>query len=192
MSRLELEDKKYELIKNHCLDPESDELSSKDKEILDRWIAASKILDNYPNRRHAAALLMTKFPDISRSTAYTDLNHASKLFNSLQSFDYDWWHQWLLNDISKHIVACREAGDRKNWAAGHANLLKAIGEKPDEFVDPKRHEKKDVYLAIQINNNTIKIDPDKLKNLQPGTYKNLIDALTKDIDTEEAKVIMDT
>jgi hypothetical protein len=188
----ELEDKKYEIIKSHCLDPENSQLSEKDKEIFERWISASKILDNYPNRRHAVALQMTKFPAISRETAYLDMRQAARLFNSLQTFDYDWWHQWLLNDISKQIIACRESGDRKNWAAGHSNLIKALGEKPEEIVDPKRHEKKEVYLAIQINNKTVKIDADKLQNLQPGTYKTLIDALTKDLDIEDAEEIMNT
>lgn len=192
MSKLELEDRKFELIKSHVLDPENSQLSQKDQELLDRWIAASKILDNYPNRRHAAALLMIKFPEITRTTAYADLRQAARLFNTLQSFDYDWWHQWLLNDIAKHIVACRESGDRKNWAAGHANLIKALGEKPEEMVDPKRHEKKDVYLAIQINNQTIKVDGSKLQNLKPGTYKNLIDAMTKEMDIDEAEEIMNT
>lgn len=193
--RASIEDKRFELIKTYCLDPDPEKsaLSDEHKEILDRWISASKVLDRYPVQKRAVALHQAKFPDLSRAQAYNDLKNAMRLFNSMHTFDYDWWHSWLINDIAAHIQACRDAGDRKNWGVAHANLIKALGEKPDIPIDPKLIEKNTFIFQVNINNQVVNIDAEKLMKIPPHLRKELfIDALDAEITDDQAEEIMNS
>jgi hypothetical protein len=165
--RTALEDTKYEMIKAHVLDPDNSPLPQEQKDLLDRVVSASKILDKNPIQKQAVAVHQLKYPNISRSQAYEDLRLAIRLFNTLHTFDYDFWQTWLLNDIVRNIEACRNAKsdkDRRIIAMEHANLMRVIGERPEETVDPKRNEKHQFNLLIQIDNRQIKLDVNSLKD----------------------------
>jgi len=180
MSKKALEDTKYELIKAHILDPENSPLSYEHQQILDRVISVSKILDKNPIQKQAVALHMAKYPHISKTQAYEDLRYAMRVFNSLHTFDYDFWQTWLLQDICENIKNCRNSrtpNDRRIIAMEHANLIKAIGTRPEEIVDPTRNEKHNFYIVIQNNNQNIKIDASKLSDLQPAVLGELNKAL---------------
>lgn len=75
----------YEKIVAYMKDPEADEetLSEKEKEMLDRWIEAFTFMRNYNSMADAAALLMKRFPGLSRSTAYRDCSSALSLFGDI-------------------------------------------------------------------------------------------------------------
>lgn len=176
MSRKALEDTNYEDIKAHILDPDSSPLEPYKQEILERITSASKILDKNPVQKHAVALHQQKYPHISRAQAYEDLRMAVKLFNTLHTFDYDLWRNWLLNDIVKNIEKCRNADtdkDRKIIAMEHANLMKVIGTRPEEPTDPKRNEKHEFYILIQNDNRQIKVDLNNLKDLPESALLEL-------------------
>ena len=176
MSRTALEDTNYELIKAHVLDPDNSPLPEEKKEMLDRITSASKILDKNPVQKHAVALHQQKYPHISRAQAYEDLRLAVRLFNSLFTFDYDLWRNWLLNDIVKNIEKCRNAGtekDRRVIAMEHANLFKVIGPRSEELSDPKRTEKHQFYILIQNDNRQIKLDINDLKDLPTAALQEL-------------------
>ena len=130
MSRTALEETNYELIKAHMIDPDNSPLPEEKKEMLDRVISASKVLDKNPVQKHAVGLHQQKYPHISRAQAYEDLRMAVRLFNTLHTFDYDLWRTWLLNDIVENIRKCRNGEsdkDRRVIAMEHANLIKIIG-----------------------------------------------------------------
>lgn len=197
MSRKALEDTNYELIKAHMLYPEESPLSIEKRELLDRIISASKVLDKNPIQKYAVALHQQKYPDISRSQAYEDLRMAVRLFNSIQTFDYDFWHTWMINDIVRNIQACEKKNDhqhRKIIAMEHANLLKAIGERPDELPDPTRNEKHQFYILVQNNNQEIKIDINKLKDIPITVLEQLNKAIWggQEISETVAEEIMKT
>lgn len=176
MSRTALEETNYEEIKGYILDPENSELSPEKREMLDRVISASKILDKNPIQRHAVALHQQKYPNISRAQAYRDLSMAVRVFNTLHTFDYDFWRTWLLNDIVKNIENARNLESDKGYrviAMEHANLIKAIGERPEELPDPKRNEKHQFYILIQNDNRQIKIDMNNLKDLPAAALQEL-------------------
>lgn len=193
MSRTALEDTKYELIKGYMLNPETSELPEEQRELLDRVISATKVLDKNPIQKQAVALHQQKYPDISRAQAYEDLRLGVRLFNTLHSFDYDLWRTWLLNDIVRNIENCRNAKsdkDRRVIAMEHANLIKAIGEKPQDLPDPKRNEKHQFYILIQNNNQQIKVDLNSLKDLPTAALQELNRAIyggneITDVDVEE-------
>lgn len=73
MSKTALEETKYEQIKAYMLDPDSSPLSQERKEMLDRIVSASKILDKNPVQRHAVNVHRQKYPEISQRQAYEDL-----------------------------------------------------------------------------------------------------------------------
>jgi hypothetical protein len=197
MSRISLEEQSYELIKAHILDPDSSPLSLMQQQQMDRIVSAAKILDKNPNPRNASNLLLAKFPEISYSTAYRDVRMAMRLFNTIHTFDYDFWHTWLINDIVSNIAKCNNDGSpgaRKTIAIEHANLLKAIGEKPTDIEDPKRLEKQSFYILIQNNTSTVKVDVDNLHKLPEATIKeiNRIVFTGKEITEADAEEIFKT
>jgi hypothetical protein len=197
MSRTALEDTNYELIKAHMIDPDNSPLSPEKQEMLDRVISASKVLDKNPVQKHAIGLHQQKYPNISRAQAYEDLRMAVRLFNTLHTFDYDLWRTWLLNDIVENIRKCRNGEsdkDRRVIAMEHANLIKIIGEKPDELPDPKRNEKHQFYILIQNDNRQVKIDINNLKDLPEAALRELNRAIYggNEITETDAEEIMST
>ena len=197
MTKKSLEDNSYELIKAHILDPGSSPLSPEKQLQLDRIIDASKILEKNPLQKHAVALYRAKYPDVGRTQAYEDIRLAVRLFNTLHTFDFDFWHSWIINDIVKNIERCRNLGTAKAFqviASEHANLIKAIGDKPEEIADPRRNEKHAFYILVQNNNTQVKLDINDLHKLPVNTLQELNRALFagKEITDVEAEEILKT
>ena len=190
-----LEDVKYELIKAHCIDPSTSPLTDKDKELFDRTMSMARTLDRQPIQHNAVAIHMSKYKHISRSQAYEDCKLAMRLFNTIHNFDYDFWHQWLINDICKLIDRCRKSDDPKAWrvwALAQANLKNALGEKPAKDIDPKLIQEHTFVMPIQINNQIYNFDMQKFLDLPSELRKKVTDALINDISNVEAEEIMKT
>jgi len=197
MTRKALTDERYEVIKAHIIDPENSPLPDYLKEEMDRLVSMSKVLDKNPTIKHAVAIHRTKFSNISETTAYRDARLARKIYNSFHEFDYDFWLSWIINDITETIKRCRNRNtfqDDRVIAMEHANLLKAIGNRPDELPDPKRNEKHQFYILVNINNQNIKIDLNNLHNLPEDTLHELNRALSggREIDEQGAVEIMNS
>lgn len=207
MARKALEDVQYEKIKSHILYPDNSPLSVEHQRILERIVSAAKLLDKNPIQKNAVSLHMRKFPEIGRTRAYMDVRMAMKLFNTIHEFDFDFWQQWMINNIVENIQRARDMiGSSKAEkqigallrviAMEHANLIKAIGEKPPEVTDPRLNEKHDFYILVQVNNGSssqeIKIDHSKIKDLPPSALTELNKYLFagKDITDVEAEEIM--
>lgn len=197
MTRKALTDERYELIKAHIIDPENSPLPDYLKDEMDRVISMAKVLDKNPTIKHAVSLHRSKYGEISETTAYRDARLARKIYNSLHEFDYDFWINWAINDIVETIKRCRNRNtyqDDRVIAMEHANLLKAIGERPEEMPDPKRNEKHEFYILVNVNNQNIKIDMNNLHKLPKDTLQELNRALSggREIDEQGAVEIMNT
>lgn len=197
MSRAAIEDVNYELIKAHILQPEQSPLSAEHQEILERIVSVAKVLDKNPIQKQAMAIHMAKFPKIGKTQAFNDIRMAMRLFNSLYTFDYDFWQQWLINDIVRNIDRARTNGTPaalKIIAMEHANLIHALGKKPEELEDPRRMEKNNFYIVVQNNNNTVNIDADQLSKLPSNTIAEINRVLFSgsEITDVEAEEIMGT
>lgn len=195
--RKALTDVKYEAIKAHILNPENSPLRDEHKELLDRIVSISKVLDKNPVIKHAVALHRKKFPELGKTQAYEDCRMAMKLYNSMHNFEYDFWLLWLLNDISENIRRCREDDSpaaKKIIAMEHANLIKAIGDRPEEVPDPQRNEKHQFYFVINVNNESIKVDFNNIKKLPVETLNEINHALFggQEITDVEAEEIMNS
>lgn len=197
MSKKALTDHKYELIKAHILDPENSPLPEHLQVEMDRVISMSKLLDKNPTVKHAVALHLSRFPDLSETTAYRDARLARKVYNSLHQFDFDFWQTWIINDIVATIKRCRNRNtfnDDRIIAQEHANLIKAIGERPKELADPHRNEKHQFYIMVNVNNQNIKIDMNNLHKLPEDTLSELNKILMggQEIDEQGAAEIMES
>jgi hypothetical protein len=189
---LSLENIPWQIIKNHLSDPDHIQLSEEHRNMLDRVFSMQRILQRYPQPRTALALHQAKFPDISRRTAYNDLNFARELDNTYHSFDYEFYNNWLISDIFDQIQAAKAKGDMKAWAAGHANLKKAIGERPMVETDPKLLEKH--TFLIQINNMAggIQMNIDEMEKLPAKIRQEIADAVFEEITDEQAEQMINS
>ena len=197
MSKKALLDQHHELIKAHILDPENSPLPEQQKAMLERVVSMSKVLDKNPVAKNAIAVHLSKYPEIGSTTAYNDLVLARRIYNSLHEFDYDFWLNWALGDIIDNIKKCRDgnsSADRKIIAQEHANLIRAIGVRPEEITDPARNEKHQFYIMVNLSNKVIKIDQSNLHKLPEDTLRELNRALISgnEIDEQGAVEIMNS
>ena len=194
MAKKALEDYRYELIKAHFVDPAHSPLPEEEQHLLNRVLSIARVMDRYPIQKNAISVHMQKYKDISRSQAYEDCSLSMRLFNSLHSFDYDYWHRWLIEDIVKNIEACKKLKNDpaalRAWGLAHANLLKAIGERPLKEINPKLVEAHQFLIPIQINNITYNFDLMKFLDLPGDVRKKVADALVSPIDDAQAEEIM--
>jgi hypothetical protein len=165
--------------------------------MFSRILSAARVLDNSPVTKNAVALHMAKYPEIGRSRAYLDISIAKRLFNTIHSFDFDFWQTWLINDIIKNIDRAKtnnEPNAQRVIAMEHANLIKALGKKPDDPNDPRLTEKHEFYILIQQNNQEVKLDFSKLKSLPDATLQELNRILFAgaEITDVQAEEIMNT
>ena len=192
MSKAALEDLNYSAIKAYALNPESATLNPQQMFLYDRLVSMAKIIDKNPLQNQAVALHKAKYSEITYRQASNDYNLAIKLFNTIHQFDFDFWHTWLINDIVRNIERCRvdsTVSAFKVIALEHANLIKAIGEKPPDLEDNRRMEKQAFYFLINYNNTTVKIDVDNLHNLPEATIRELNKAIFTGQEITEAEVL---
>lgn len=205
MPRTALEELHYDKIKAHVLEPEHSPLNDEQKQMLDRVVSVAKVLDKNPVQKHAIALHLKKYPDIGRTRAHMDVKLAIRLFNTLHNFDFDFWQTWLVNDIVANINRVRSqmssaSNDKQLGALSrvvameHANLVRAIGEKPPALNDPRLTEKHEYYILVNNGKENVKIDLNKIQNLPQSTISELNRALFagKEIEDVEAEAIMKT
>lgn len=196
MAKKALEDHRYELIKAHFIDPDNSPLTKTDQDTLNRVLSIARLMDRYPNQKNAVALHMQKYKDIKRSQAYNDCRMAMRLFNTIHNFDYDFWHQWLINDIVRSMEYCKKMKDDPKalrvLAMEHLNLIRALGEKPSKEIDPKLMEQNTFIIPIQINQVSHNFDLMKFLKLPEDLRKKVADALISEISETDAKEIMET
>lgn len=197
MSDIPLTDRPAEMIKAHILDPENSPLPEKYQAMLTRTVSMSKLLDKHPIAKNAIKYHRTLYPEISIDTAYRDLRLARQMFNNYQDFDFDFWLNWSIGDITTNIAKCRDTGlssDRKIIAMEHANLSRIMGKRPDVPVDPLRNAKHEFYIMVNLDGRSAKLDMNTINKLP----RNTIDELNKilfagnEIDDQGAAEIMNS
>jgi hypothetical protein len=192
MKYKKLIDTDYHDIKQAILDPDSSPLSTEQQKILERLASAAKILDRYPVKKSAVKILQAKYNGLSRAQAYRDFEAASRLFNSYHTFDYEFWHTWVINDIALQIQAAKDKGDLMAWNRGHSRLIQAIGSRPNPELDPKLIEKHTFIIQIKDHECTLNINTDILQQIPARLREKLAASLYVEINEDQAKKIMNS
>jgi len=187
-----LEDQNWQAVKRAILDPESSQLPEEQTAMITRIISLARIIDRHPQGKTAITLHMNKYPEISRHTATRDLQCARDLNVTQQSFNYDFWHNWIVNDIVDLIQSAKARGDLRNWSAGQANLIRAIGEKIPDEKDPKLVEKHTFLIQLNHNSKTINIDMKDIDTYSREELKAISDGIYTEITEEDAGEIFKT
>ena len=73
-----LEDQDYETIKSYILEGNESTLPLRQREMLNRWVSASKLLEKNPVTKNAVAILQAKYPGLSRTQAYEDCRKGKR------------------------------------------------------------------------------------------------------------------
>jgi len=76
---------KYDKIIAYMTNPDGElsELTEHEQQTLDRWQEAFTMLRNYKNTPDTVAILMKRFPGLSRATAFRDCRDAVSLFGDI-------------------------------------------------------------------------------------------------------------
>lgn len=181
----------FDRIRNWINNPDSDDLSEKDKEIYVRWDYA---YDQLKTEKPVIVVqrLMKKF-NISQPLAYKDLRECQKLLSPVNRRDTEWIRNFLVEDLILQIKVARESNDKKLWEKANANLIKiyAIEKGEREGIDPETLGNNNYYVVINAGNKIEKIDYNKLTELEPEKKMRLTDFLFPEIEsTVEAEKIM--
>ncbi|KAA6313866.1 hypothetical protein EZS27_035429 [termite gut metagenome] len=186
MSKQALEEKDYELILSHLLDPENSPLPENLQEKLERTLQAARLLDDYPNDSHIINLMLAKYR-ITRTQVRKDISLAMELFKTNHTFDWDFWFAWQIKDQIELIRQAKLAGNLKEWNNAKKTLMQLIGEKPQISQDPRRMEKNIFYIQVNNNNGTsLNLDMDTVRKLPAEDIRKIMEVMYEPINEETA------
>ena len=119
----------YERIVAYMTNPDAEisELSQKDKEVLDRWMEAFTMQRNYKNVVDSAALLMKRFPGLSRATAYRDCANSISLFGDISVSSKEGIKHLSTEIVKDAIAIARLTNNAKEMRQGALALANING-----------------------------------------------------------------
>lgn len=117
----------YERIVAYMTNPEAElsELSEKDKEVLNRWMEAFTMQRNYKSSADAAAILMKRFPGLSRAQAYRDCSNSISLFGDISTSTKD-GIKHLSSEIIKDAINIARLKNNEDAMIKGANALAKV------------------------------------------------------------------
>lgn len=187
-----LEDVDFLAVRDYCLDPDNcNQLTEQQTNRLNRIRSASKLYNKYPFKKQVVNLLRATY-QISESQARKDIEDSLFIFNLEHKFNFEWWHNWALENIAELILSCKNASDRSNWAKAQKNLIAALGDPPKQSIDPRLMEKHNMFIVINVNNHPVNIDIKDLGKYPPEFIEAIKPTLFEDITEDTAAEIMNT
>ena len=193
MPKIATIDVTFDRIRMWVDNPDSEELSAKDKEILSRWDFAYdqlKICKPYEVRNR----LVKKF-NIKISQAYNDIRNANKLFNPVNRRSKDWLRNFIVEDALLQIETAKQNLDNKAWQLARQDLIKiyAIEKNEEDGIDPELLGNNNYFIAVNFGNEIEKIDLSKLHAMPMERRQELTNFLFPELETiEDAEIIMNS
>lgn len=108
-------------------DAELSELSAHDQEVLNRWMEAFTMLRNYKNTYDTAALLMKRFPGLSRAQAYRDCANSVSLFGDISGSSKEGIRHLSTEIVKDAIVMARAKNNEDGMIKGALAIAKING-----------------------------------------------------------------
>ena len=181
----------YTAIQAHILDPDNSPLPEKLRPMMNRVLTAAKLLDSYPVEGHIIRLMQAKY-SVTATTVRKDIQLAKTLFKTNHTFDWDFWQAWQLKDQMELIREAKLRGDLKAWNNAKKVLHKIIGDKPEAVEDPRRMERNVFNIQVNYNGQTMVINFDKLRSLDPKLRAEVLQCLYEPVNDAQAEEIMDS
>lgn len=181
----------YTAIQAHILDPDNSPLPEKLRPMMNRVLTAARLLDSYPVEGHIIRLMQAKY-SVTATTVRKDIQLAKTLFKTNHTFDWDFWQAWQLKDQMELIREAKLRGDLKAWNNAKKVLHKIIGDKPEAVEDPRRMEKSVFNIQVNYNGQTMVIDFDKLRSLDPKLRAEVLQCLYEPVNDAQAEEIMES
>ena len=181
----------YTAIQAHILDPDNSPLPEKLRPMMNRVLTAAKLLDSYPVEGHIIRLMQAKY-SVTATTVRKDIQLAKTLFKTNHTFDWDFWQAWQLKDQMELIREAKLRGDLKAWNNAKKVLHQIIGDKPEAVEDPRRMERNTFNIQVNYNGQTMVIDFDKLRSLDPKVRAEVLQCLYEPVSDAQAEEIMDS
>jgi hypothetical protein len=176
------------------LNSEEDEISQKDREILERWKFAYDQLQI--EKKHMTAIRLTKMFSITLRTAYNDIHNAKKLFNPINRHDSEFERIWLINMIKDDILACKKISNIEKRTRLlerlYERFYKALGLDKDEIdrIDPELLGNNKLVAVFQINNNNIEFNLDDSNHIKIEMKEKLMASMYDEINIEDAQELL--
>ena len=189
--KLSLQEQHYTQIQAHILDPENSQLPDKLRPQLNRVLTAARLLDDYPVEGHIIRLMQAKY-SVTATTIRKDIQLAKTLFKTNHTFDWDFWHAWQVKDQVELIREAKLRGDLKAWNNAKKVLHMIIGPKPEAVEDPRRMERNVFNIQVYYNGQTMVIDFDKMRSLDPRLRAEVLQYLYQPVDEAQAEEIMES
>ncbi len=181
----------YTAIQAHILDPDNSPLPEKLRPMMNRVLTAAKLLDSYPVEGHIIRLMQAKY-SVTATTVRKDIQLAKTLFKTNHTFDWDFWQAWQLKDQMELIREAKLRGDLKAWNNAKKVLHKIIGDKPEAVEDPRRMERNVFNIQVNYNGQTMVIDFDKVRSLDPKVRAEVLQCLYEPVSDAQAEEIMES
>lgn len=181
----------YTAIQAHILDPDNSPLPEKLRPMMNRVLTAAKLLDSYPVEGHIIRLMQAKY-SVTATTVRKDIQLAKTLFKTNHTFDWDFWQAWQIKDQMELIREAKLRGDLKAWNNAKKVLHKIIGDKPEAVEDPRRMERNVFNIQVNYNGQTMVIDFDKLRSLDPKLRAEVLQCLYEPVSDAQAEEIMES
>ena len=181
----------YTAIQAHILDPDNSPLPEKLRPMMNRVLTAAKLLDSYPVEGHIIRLMQAKY-SVTATTVRKDIQLAKTLFKTNHTFDWDFWQAWQIKDQMELIREAKLRGDLKAWNNAKKVLHKIIGDKPEAVEDPRRMERNTFNIQVNYNGQTMVIDFDQLRSLDPKVRAEVLQCLYEPVNDAQAEEIMES
>jgi hypothetical protein len=189
---LKAEDITFDRIRAWLNEPDAEEISETDRKIYDRWDYA---YDQLKIEKPSAVInrLVHKF-EISKAHAYKDLHNCQKLLNPINRHDLDWIRNFLIDDAQLQIKVARENVDHRAWQKARSDLIRiwAIEKGEKTGIDPELLGRNEYYVTINFGDKVEKINMNELHKMPVNKRVELTEYLFNDIDTDQAKFMLES
>lgn len=171
----------FEKILAYYLNDNGIELSEKEEELKNRWDTAFSLLLEWRSREQAVNALMQKF-DISKVTAYSDVQNALNLFGDITKSSREGW-RFLLFEYNQKTLQLALKDKNLEMVDKCLSRMERLSDLNKDLTDfnPEKLEALDILIGISKRDKAIIQD-----KLNKGLV-DLNDVEAEDIPFEEVK-----
>jgi len=135
------------------------ELTDHEKTLINRWNEAFTLIRNYNSTADAVALLMKRFPGLSRASAYRDCSNALSMFGDISKSTKEGIRHLSTEIVRDAISMAREANDYSEMRQGGKDLAAINGV---NLNDPDMPD----FDQLEPHTYEVMLDPMSMKALQ--------------------------